>query len=418
MSNFIRRNGLLTIVSCNVAVVAFAITFCGLSKTQILSSTVAAVSASTASASTDVGLVDDLEPVRSDAASNSVRNVESSATYIQEGKERSSFRPNFSSSFRTSNQRNNFFMLRAFQEAVGENWKHTVQLLSNSEQIALGAIVGSDGWIITKASEMPSDGNVQCHLFDGSEFDAELVTTVADLDLALLRIPRSNLPVIQWDENYQHEQGKWLATTDTRAGLPTAVGVVSAGPQRVYKAKAVLGVHLVDSTLGAAITLVLPGSGAEEAGLKIGDSIYKVNGQEVFTRDAFLSVIRGSRGGEVVKLGVNRADKIFDAEARLMDLADELLDETEMEVNGRVSSRATGFNEVFMHDTVLDPSQCGGPLVSLDGKAVGLNIARAGRVCSYALPAHVVKPVVDGLIEQAKLVSRPLESNSKSLEIR
>ena len=33
------------------------------------------------------------------------------------------------------------------------------------------------------------------------------------------------------------------------------------------------------------------------------------------------------------------------------------------------------------------PNECGGPLVSLDGKVVGINIARGGRVDSYAMPA-------------------------------
>jgi S1-C subfamily serine protease len=79
-----------------------------------------------------------------------------------------------------------------------------------------------------------------------------------------------------------------------------------------------------------------------------------------------------------------------------------------MEVNGPISARATGFNRVFMHDSVIIPNQCGGPLVNLDGRAVGINIARAGRVSTYALPADTVQSVVKGLLEQAKLVSRPV----------
>ena len=37
---------------------------------------------------------------------------------------------------------------------------------------------------------------------------------------------------------------------------------------------------------------------------------------------------------------------------------------------------------------MLQPWLCGGPLVNLDGEAIGLNIARAGRVTTYALPAR------------------------------
>jgi serine protease Do len=51
----------------------------------------------------------------------------------------------------------------------------------------------------------------------------------------------------------------------------------------------------------------------------------------------------------------------------------------------------------MQHDTVLQPNQCGGPLVNLDGKAVGINIARASRVASYALPASAIKPLLEEL---------------------
>jgi S1-C subfamily serine protease len=152
---------------------------------------------------------------------------------------------------------------------------------------------------------------------------------------------------------------------------------------------------------------VLPGTGADVAGLQIGDNIVAVNGKQVASHRGFKSVIQHALGGELVTLTVNRADQNFDVDARLMDLSEELRDPTEMEVNGHVSARATGFQRVLLHDTVLEPNQCGGPLCNLDGKVVGINIARAGRVTSYALPADVLRPLLDGLIEQARLVSRP-----------
>ncbi|MBI4661526.1 MAG: PDZ domain-containing protein [Verrucomicrobia bacterium] len=64
-------------------------------------------------------------------------------------------------------------------------------------------------------------------------------------------------------------------------------------------------------------------------------------------------------------------------------------------MGGELSQRAEGFELAIQHDTVLQPWQCGGPLVNLDGKAVGLNIARAGRVASYALPAELVKRMIE-----------------------
>jgi serine protease Do len=64
-----------------------------------------------------------------------------------------------------------------------------------------------------------------------------------------------------------------------------------------------------------------------------------------------------------------------------------------------LSERRGGFSLAIQHDSVLKPADCGGPIVDLDGKAVGLNIARAGRVESYALPAAVVRASVAKLLE-------------------
>jgi len=45
-------------------------------------------------------------------------------------------------------------------------------------------------------------------------------------------------------------------------------------------------------------------------------------------------------------------------------------------------------------------------LVNLDGKAIGMNIARASRVTTYALPAGLVKRIY----EQLKTAPAPTES--------
>lgn len=306
-------------------------------------------------------------------------------------------------------------MLRAFQDAIGTSWRCAVQIKAGGRQVALGAVVGAEGWVITKGSQLPP-GEVTCRLYDNREFDAEVVAEVTNHDLALLHIAANDLPAVAWEEKIPG-RGKWLATIDLKT-TPRSVGVVSTGLQRIRKSKSVLGVHLQDTQQGAEVLRIVPGTGADEAGLYIGDSIYEVNGIEVNSLEGFRNAIEGAVGGDFIKLAVNRKERTFEVDARLMDLANELLDETEMEVNGRISARATGFEKVFLHDTVLEPHQCGGPLVNLDGRVVGINIARAGRVTSYALPSDVVRPVVESLIAQAKLVSRNADSEPDLQPVR
>jgi S1-C subfamily serine protease len=66
-------------------------------------------------------------------------------------------------------------------------------------------------------------------------------------------------------------------------------------------------------------------------------------------------------------------------------------------LSGPLSRRRDSFPSAIQHDSVLSPSLCGGPVVDLAGKVVGINIARADRIATYATPADVVKKVLDKL---------------------
>ena len=62
-----------------------------------------------------------------------------------------------------------------------------------------------------------------------------------------------------------------------------------------------------------------------------------------------------------------------------------------------ISGRRDGFPAVIQHDSPLSANTCGGPLVTLDGKVIGINIARSGRVETFALPSDVVQSYLEDL---------------------
>ncbi len=349
------------------------------------------------------------------------RMVDTSEVFVQDPPRRTSRRPAWPSPG-DINKRGNSLMLQSFEEVVAPIVRSTVRLSVRNRQIALGAVVASDGWIVTKASQLPGElarkagKSITCTLYDHENYVATVKEIDRDADLALLHIDASNLTPVAWTDSTPR-RGNWLATTDVYS-TPAAVGVASSGLQAVEKSTAVLGVVLVDSPDGAVVEEVLPTSGAAEAGLQELDKIYSLNGATITSRDQFRSLVADSFGGEPLELGVVRGKRRLHVTARLMDLSDELLDETEMEVSGQVSHRSTGFKRVFVHDTVLKPNQCGGPIVDLDGKVAGINIARAGRVHSYAIPASVVQPLVQQLVAKARLVSRSSQVGSSIEEIR
>ncbi len=144
------------------------------------------------------------------------------------------------------------------------------------------------------------------------------------------------------------------------------------------------------------------GTGADMAGLRSGDRIRAIDGQKLASQQEALAALKSCQAGQSVQLTIQRGSDEMETQVKMMDLSEDLTDETEMEVNGAISARSSGFTTIFMHDTVLLPNQCGGPLVNLDGRAVGINIARAGRVSSYALPTAVVRSQVNQMLSSAK----------------
>ena len=65
--------------------------------------------------------------------------------------------------------------------------------------------------------------------------------------------------------------------------------------------------------------------------------------------------------------------------------------------DGARSQRRDGFPKVVQHDSVLQPTLCGGPVIDISGKVVGINIARADRIATYAVPSEAVQAVIEKL---------------------
>jgi serine protease Do len=280
-----------------------------------------------------------------------------------------------------------------------------VKLNVNGATVALATVVDGNGLALTKASELKK-GKLTAWLATEKEVEAELLGTDDEEDLALVRVHSSGLKPIRWAAG-DVAIGQW-AITPGIAATPQAVGIISALPHRVRPPRALIGVQFDYSGSKAQIKDILPGFGAEKAGLKSGDVIVALNAMAVTNREQVIETLRELRDGANVKLRIQRLETQFTVEVRMMvpqpgQLAGDASVQRRLNrVGGEVSQRAEGFQQAIEHDTVLQPWLCGGPLVDLDGKAIGINIARASRVTTYALPARLVKQVLDDLKTKAK----------------
>jgi serine protease Do len=285
-------------------------------------------------------------------------------------------------------------LLRELVESVRNS---TAAVVCDGKTCVMGTIVDSSGLVLTKASELNDD--VRCRLSDGREFDAEIVARNEEFDLAMLQITAKNLTAANLNSEHVPVVGQWLATVGLQEE-PIALGVVSVPPRNIARGRPLLGVQLGDleEPRGALIESVMPDSAAERAKLKAGDVVTRVNDRKVTSRPEMIEIIGEHITGETIRMHILRDEKEMDLEATLGSFNLMLsADPTAMMSRG-VSKRRDGFPMALQHDTVLRPKECGGPLINLRGELVGINIARAERTASYALPIHTVKQVIQQMM--------------------
>ena len=161
---------------------------------------------------------------------------------------------------------------------------------------------------------------------------------------------------------------------------------------------------------GVRVEQVFPNTAAARAKMARGDIILKVNEVEIMNREHLIETVRSHLPGEKITLQVRRGDEQLDIDAvlgREEDIAGSRAVE-QQNLGGPLSSRRSGFQSVLQHDTVLRPEHCGGPILNTKGQAIGINIARATRVSSYALPATIIVALIEEMkTRDADAVNEP-----------
>ena len=273
----------------------------------------------------------------------------------------------------------------------------TVRVFANDRHVAMGAIIDSDGLIVTKASEVALRKQLRCRLSNQKTYDAEIVGQNETHDIAILKINAKNLSPIRWS-SHQPALGEFLLTPDID-GTVTKLGCYSVHPRSTQVGeRAFLGVQPVFNGTGVAVFEIEPGAASHAAGLRDGDIITMIDQHKITDVAALVKSIRNHKPGDRVKIEYLRAGQARTGFATLGGnkiSSDRAARFKMMNRLGAVPSRrCDDFSSVFQHDTPLFPENCGGPIVNLDGEVIGLNIARKGRAASYALPADVVRSAV------------------------
>jgi serine protease Do len=307
------------------------------------------------------------------------------------------------------NGKNDRAVKSAFQEVLSAASSATVRIRADGQDVALGAVVDADGYLVSKASLL--EGKLTCRFKDGTEKEAKIVGQDDAHDLALLRVDAANLPAIPWRDGPPPPPGSLVATTGP-ADEPLALGAVSTdlrripGPRGPRRPKGWLGIELGGGESGTGIVDVTGDSPAAKAGLHAGDEIRQIDGTVMKSADQIVSTVGSHAPKQSLRLLVHREDKDVELSATLAKPRPQPAPQDEWG-GGPFSERRSGFPAVLSHDTPLLPRDCGGPLVDTDGRVVGINIARALRVVTYALPAADVRQVVDELKRKSQPPAKP-----------
>ncbi len=292
--------------------------------------------------------------------------------------------------------KNHELVKKAFRQPIRTANDATVRLYKGDRFVALGTTIDPDGYIITKASE--AKGTVYAKV-NGNHYRARTIGVDDSNDLKLVKIDAGTLPFARLSP-IRPNVGAWIAAPGGVGSTPIAVGVVSVAARPIEQQHGALGIQVENTDDGPLVEHVFPEMGAEIAGLEKNDVILMIDSQGVPTREELIECIKGKRPGERVRVEYLRDGEMHSTRVTLSRRYDIFMGQEpglQEDITGPLSVRRSGFASAIQHDCLLNPNQCGGPLVDLDGNVIGINIARSDRVSTLALTAELIIPWVEAI---------------------
>jgi serine protease Do len=227
--------------------------------------------------------------------------------------------------------------------------------------------------------------------------EAKIVGIHDPYDLALLKVEAKGLSAVVWGDTTTARPGNFVAAPGP-SDMPVAIGVVSVAARKVRLAdmppvnanSGFLGVQMESVDNGVKIVVVVAKSPADKAGVKVNDIIFQIDDKSIPDMETMQDTIMRYKPGDTPTIKLRRDGKDMELKPTLAKREGDARSDFQNRLGGALSERRGGFPSILQTDTVLKPNECGGPLVDLDGKTLGINVARAGRVETYTAPAEAV----------------------------
>ncbi len=323
---------------------------------------------------------------------------------------------------------------KAIEQVLG-HWpdtkQHYLEVYADKRRIAAGTLWGSQGVIVTKASllEPWAKDSLFAVTPSGSRLPLAWIGASHVDDLAVLHL--GTLTNASSDPSMPRSFGNQIDLGSVDLGSivlsesdenGTSLGFVVSRPRRfsirqpeLEKPRALLGIRTRAEAQGLFVVDVYPDSAAAAAGLCVGDVLTKADGRDLKEPKDLTSYVQSSSPGTKLELSLLRDHEPLSL-APVLRLSTPEAPQTSFDNwgGGPFSLRRFGFGEVLVHDTAIYPEDCGGPVVDINGKVIGVNISRATRISTFAIPAERVDQVVKDLLAKSPVKVRSAGTENRS----
>lgn len=295
--------------------------------------------------------------------------------------------------------------LAAFEAQRQVLQQSSAVIVSGTDQIAYGVVVSANGHVLTKASELRENERLTVTI-DRRRFEqVELIGIDEEWDVALLKVNATQLIPITFANTTDIPQGTWVVANgaSSRTQRRANIGMISAKSRGIQSAGGLaIGIVIKNSPKRIELEKVTPEGGAHEAGLMAGDVIIAADDKPLEKIEELSDALNRYKAGDKVRITYVRNGKEFSVDVRLAAKSElfDIFANRNDEMSGDFSKRRSGFPRVIQHSIMGNSQTMGGPVIDLNGHCVGMNIARASRAETFAIPSKELLSIAERMIGQ------------------
>ncbi|SMO38690.1 S1C family serine protease [Solitalea koreensis] len=244
-------------------------------------------------------------------------------------------------------------------------------------------------------------------LVSGKFVDAKVLGRDEQSDLVLLEVPQEitggvNLQSVKTDSVSVEELGNLLISPQPQNnGIVSVLGNQLLSIPKSPAAFLGIGVNFNIDTRQIVVTALYPEwtntkgeiEKSSDDDIEISDVLTKINDQPIFTVKDLSDELSKYDYKQSVSLQYTKKTGSSHTKTHVLKRY-YIVPHVPTDLFREGKSQRDNFKEVLVHDGKLNPSDCGGPLYSVNGTFYGINIARLCRTVTLAIPAKEIMQFV------------------------